>query len=251
MKKPINKLNSVIKNAKKVAILTGAGISAESGIPTFRGNEGYWKHFSPEKLASLDGFNENPDIVWEWYLERRKNVLNSKPNKAHNALAEMENLFESFALITQNIDGLHKRAGSKNILELHGSLFRSKCIKCGKIWDDFETEFKNDYHFCRFCNSKKSVLPDIVWFGESLPFDILSSAQRYSENCDLFLVIGTSALVYPAAELPVIAARKKAFVLEFNLSSTPLSYFFDMLIEGKAGETLPSFLNQIKSIKQA
>jgi len=243
------KLEKVIRSAQRVVVLTGSGVSAECGIPTFRGNEGFWKNFSPEELASQKGYAKNPDVVWEWYLERRKMALSKEPNAGHYALAKLASYFDSFTLITQNIDNLHTRAGSVDLLELHGNLFRSKCNNCGEKWDDFEIEFKSDYHICPFCKKIYSVRPDVVWFGEILPQGILYKSTRASEKAELFLVAGTSAVVYPAAQLPVIASNNGAFLVEFNIEKTALTKYANIFIEGKSGSSIPDFMKIVERVK--
>jgi len=225
-----------LKEAKKVAVLTGAGISAESGVPTFRGKEGLWSKFRPEELATVDAFLDNPKLVWEWYQYRRDIVDQVEPNPGHYALVEMEKYYPEFALITQNVDGLHRRAGSRNIYELHGNIMLSKCFDCGKTFDgDFDVK-SGDIPHCE-CGGK--IRPDVVWFGELLPAAVLNGAFQAAEAADLFLSIGTSALVHPAASLPFIARRNDACVVEVNLDPTPLTAEADFSLPGKAGEILP------------
>ncbi len=243
-------LKETLEVAERAVVLTGSGISQESGIPTFRGNEGYWERFSPQELASKKGYTDHPDIVWEWYLSRRKRVLEAKPNRAHYAIAEMAELFPDFTLITQNVDGLHQMAGSENVLELHGSLFRTRCMSCGDIRDDRTTELIKDWHICKKCGSKYSIRPDVVWFGESLPMDIFRDALEAATEADLFITVGTSALVYPAADLPRVARRNYAYTVEFNLEATPLSRDSDFSVRGKAGESLPLFLSFLAEIRE-
>lgn len=241
-------LKEAIEVAKNIVVFTGAGVSAESGIPTFRGNEGYWNQFSPQQLASEDGYLDHPDIVWKWYLERREKALATQPNPAHYALFEMEKHFDKVIIATQNIDNLHQRAGSTDVLELHGSLFRSKCRSCSKLWDDQTTVFADDFHICPHCSSPRSVRPDVVWFGEALPYNILTRAAEESAKADIMIVAGTSAVVYPAAQLPYIAHSNGAFVLEANLEPTPITSIADVSYRGKAGEILTELLKIIESI---
>ena len=199
-----------LRTENRVAVLTGAGISAESGVPTFRGENGLWKKFRPEELANFDAFIRNPSLVWEWYNYRRKLISEIKPNSGHYALAELEQMFETFTLITQNIDGLHYRAGSKNILELHGNIMKNKCISCDKVPQTVQlTDGPNPPH----CECGELLRPDVVWFGESLPQRELRLAFDAAESCDIFLSIGTSSVVQPAASLPLVAKRNWGGVL--------------------------------------
>ena len=244
--KEISNLKAVLSASERIVVLTGSGVSAESGIPTFRGNEGYWDNFSPQDLASPTGYKNNPDIVWRWYLERRKAALELKPNPAHFALAQIEKYFDDFVMITQNIDNMHQRAGSKNVYEIHGSLFRSKCNFCEKIWQDETVDFKDDWHICPYCKTEYGVRPDVVWFGEPLPADILELGMQKSMSANIFISAGTSGNVYPAAELPYIALRNDAFILECNLDKTQLSRHVDIFIGGKAGISLPKVLEILK-----
>jgi NAD-dependent deacetylase len=163
----------------------------------------------------------------------------------------MEEYFDKFTLVTQNIDGHHIRAGSKRVLEIHGNLFRNRCNNCGRIWNDETIEFDASFHICKSCGKERVVRPDVVWFGESLPYEMLQQAIDDSQNADLFIVAGTSAQVYPAAELPLIAARHKAFVIELNIETTDLSNFFDHHLIGETGSTLPKLLELIKTAKHS
>ncbi len=239
------KLIQKLKSAKSVAVLTGAGISAESGVPTFRGQEGLWKKFKPEELATFEAFIRNPELVWEWYNYRRKLLLEVQPNPGHYALVELENLFPNFTLITQNVDNLHRRAGSKNIVELHGNIERNYCIKCGKRYDDvnFAIELKSPK-----CDCGGLIRPDVVWFGEMLPVDAWERAEESASSCDVFFSIGTSGVVYPAASLPQIAKRSGAYTVEINIERTDLSWFMDEVIIGKSGEVLPELVKKLKEV---
>ncbi|MEN3038283.1 MAG: NAD-dependent deacylase [Candidatus Kryptonium sp.] len=237
------KLIQKLKNAKSVVVLTGAGISAESGVPTFRGQEGLWKKFKPEELATFDAFIRNPELVWEWYNYRRKLILEVKPNPGHYALVELENILPNFTLITQNVDNLHRRAGSKNVIELHGNIERNYCIKCGKRYDDVNLaiEMKSPK-----CDCGGLIRPDVVWFGEMLPIDAWDKAEESASNCDVFFSVGTSGVVYPAASLPQIAKRSGAYTVEINIERTDLSWFMDEVIIGKSGEVLPELVKILK-----
>ena len=235
-------LISKIKSAKSVAVLTGAGISAESGVPTFRGDEGLWKKFRPEELANFDAFMKNPKLVWEWYNYRKQLISQVKPNPGHYALAQMETLIPDFYLITQNIDGLHRRAGSKRISELHGNIMRNRCVDCNKPVS--EISFDNPDELPR-CECGGLLRPDVVWFGEELPQQELSNAFHAAKNSDVFFSIGTSAVVQPAASLPIEAKYAGAYVIEINVEPTVISSFVDESILGKSGEILPQLLSKV------
>jgi NAD-dependent deacetylase len=234
---------NVLKSAKRVAVLTGAGISAESGVATFRGKEGLWAKFRPEELASADAFMLNSALVWEWYQYRRDIIDKVQPNPGHFALADMEKHFKSFALITQNVDGLHRRAGSQNILELHGNITRNKCFNCGKPFID---EINLDQKKPPCCNCGGKIRPDVVWFGETLPQSEFEMANEASATADLFFAAGTSAIVYPAAGLPMIAKRHGAYLVEINIEPTPLTDMADSFMQGKSGEILPEIVKWLR-----
>jgi NAD-dependent deacetylase len=231
-------LLKILRSRGDVAVLTGAGISAESGIPTFRGDDGLWKKFRPEELARFDAFMQNPELVWEWYRYRREILTSARPNAAHLALAAMEQQHRSFTIITQNIDNLHQRAGSHTIHELHGNIMRDRCLQCGKYSANDYIQPPQGLPRCRLCGGL--MRPDVVWFGEMLPEEEWSLSVRAAERANLFLVIGTSAVVQPAASLPVIAKRAGAYVVEINSERTPLSPHADEVLIGKAGEILPA-----------
>jgi len=237
----------VLKNAKKVAILTGAGISAESGVPTFRGDDGIWKKFKAEELATVDAFMSNPKLVWEWYLWRRQIMSEVGPNPAHKALVEMEKLYNDFSLITQNVDGLHKMAGSKNIYEVHGNISLNKCLDCSLPYDG---EISLEGGELPHCSCGGKIRPDVVWFGEMLPADTISKAFAASERAELFFSIGTSALVHPAASLPMTAKQNGAYLVEVNLDPTPLSDYADYTIHGPAGEIMPEIVDKIAELRE-
>jgi NAD-dependent deacetylase len=233
-----------LSSATFVAALTGAGISAESGVPTFRGKEGLWKKFKPEELASFDAFIRNPDLIWEWYSYRKKLIAEVEPNAGHCALADMEKLFQGLAVITQNIDNLHQRAGSTRVYELHGNIERNYCIKCGRRYRAEELASATSAPHCIDCNGL--IRPDVVWFGELLPADQWASADRAAHSADVFFSIGTSAIVYPAASLPLTAREAGAYIVEINSETTPLSDIADETIIGKAGEILPGLVDAIR-----
>lgn len=232
---------NALKTAKSVVVSTGAGVSAESGVPTFRGEDGLWKKFRAEELATFDAFNANPELVWEWYQHRREIINKIKPNPGHYAIAEMARLFDDFQLITQNIDGLHKLAGSDDIVELHGNIKRNKCIDCGEM--NYDEEFER---FPPVCECGGRLRPDVVWFGEMLPPGALEQAFAVSRKCDLFFTVGTSCVVQPAASLPTTARQHGAFVVEVNIEPTELTFIVDQHLQGKSGEILPAVTEKIK-----
>jgi len=242
-----NELTRILRKARSVCVLTGAGISAESGVPTFRGAEGLWNKFRPEELANFEAFIHNPKLVWEWYTYRRKLIEDVMPNAGHIALARMETFFDDFTLVTQNVDDLHRRASSKNILELHGNIMRSYCIDCGKDEDHPDFSRQENIPRCKACGGL--VRPGVVWFGEMLPQEVFQEAERSAQRCDLFLSIGTSAVVYPAASLPVTARQAGAYTVEVNIERTEQSRLFDETLLGKAGDILPAIADSLQLIK--
>ncbi len=246
MEEKIFKIAEKIRNAKKITVLTGAGISKASGIPTFRGKDGLWSKYSPSELATYQAFTKNPKLVWQWYNYRRQIIKSAKPNAAHHAISELEQIFKyNFTLITQNIDSLHIQAGNKNILELHGNIFETKCLICERIYFD-DTIYEDDElpPKCKFCDGK--VRPNVVWFGENLDRDILDQAMAASAQCDVFLCIGTSGVVQPAASLPKIASDIRAFVVEINTEYSGISIYSDETLIGKAEEILPQIVDLVK-----
>ncbi len=223
----------------RVFILTGAGISAESGIPTFRGGGSsvVWKGMPFEQISSARMVREDLDAVWEWFDFRRGVYKDCQPNSAHFVLAEWQEKFEDFTLVTQNVDGLHERAGSKNVIELHGNINRASCEKCGKI---YQLKFDDVPHQPTHCeNCAEKLRPDVVLFGEMLPIGAFEKAEQKARQCDVFFIIGTSALVYPAAGLAEIAKFNGAKLIEINPDETTLTSFCDYSYRGKAGEILP------------
>jgi NAD-dependent deacetylase len=239
-----NELISRLKKAKVVSALTGAGVSAESGVPTFRDPGGIWEKFRPEQLANFDAFMSDPDFVWSWYQHRREIMRDVKPNNGHYSLAEFEKIFDEFNLITQNIDNLHFRSGSKRVTELHGNIERTYCINCRVFYNDINVEEKKVLK-CTKCGGL--VRPDVVWFGEMLPQEALLFAEECAQNSDVFFSIGTSAEVYPAAMLPLIAKRSGAYVVEINIKPTVMSMDVDEVIQGKSGEILNELVNHLKN----
>ncbi len=239
-----DEFKNYLNKAKRVAVLTGAGISAESGVPTFRGEEGLWKKFRAEELATVDAFMANPELVWEWYLYRRELMDKVKPNPGHYALAEMEKHYGDFTLITQNVDGLHRRAGSENILELHGNITLNKCFDCNQPYDGKVDLSGGELPHCE-CGGR--IRPDVVWFGELLPAQAINGAFEASQKADLFFSIGTSAIVHPAASLPMEAKRHGACLVEVNLEPTSLTAIADFSFQGKSGEILPRIMELIEN----
>ncbi|HXF70047.1 MAG TPA: NAD-dependent deacylase [Thermoflexus sp.] len=221
----------------RVVALTGAGISAESGVPTFRGPDGLWGRYRPEELATPEAFARDPVRVWEWYAWRREVIARAQPNPAHRALVEMEAALPSFVLITQNVDGLHQRAGSRRVIELHGNLWRVRCIGEDRAWEDRRVPLPEIPPRCPMCGAL--LRPDVVWFGEPLPSEAWQLAVQAAQEADLFLVIGTSGIVEPAASLPRLARACGARIIEFNLEDTPLTPLADEVWRGPVGETLP------------
>ena len=230
-----------LQQAKTVGVLTGAGISAESGVPTFRGDEGLWKKFRPEELANFDAFMRNPKLVWEWYNYRKKIISEVKPNAAHYTLARMEQMYENFHLITQNVDNLHIRAGSNKIFELHGNIMRNRCVDCNKIIDEIRF---TGVELPR-CECGGLVRPDVVWFGEMLPQQVLMNSFTVATQSDVFFSIGTSAVIQPAASLPLEAKNAGAYVVEINIEPTVISNLIDESILGKAAEIMPKLAEKM------
>lgn len=227
-----------LREAKRVVVLTGAGISAESGVPTFRDAQtGLWAKYDPQELATPQAFRRNPRLVWEWYAWRRGLIASVNPNAGHTALARIEKRVPNFTLITQNVDSLHQKAGSENIIELHGNIARYKCFDEDRILDSWP-ETDSIPPLCPYCGGL--VRPDVVWFGEMLPNWALQSAIVASRSSDLFLAVGTSGIVYPAASLPIEALENGAMVVEINPNETPLSSWMTINIRGPAGIILPA-----------
>ncbi|HTR37375.1 MAG TPA: NAD-dependent deacylase [Bryobacteraceae bacterium] len=228
-----------LKEARSIAVLTGAGVSAESGVPTFRGDGGLWKQFRAEDLATPEAFARDPKLVWEWYDWRRGMIAQAKPNPGHYALAALEARTPKFALITQNVDGLHKLAGSRNVLRLHGSIWMIRCTGCGRESEDRRTPLPEIPPRCE-CGSL--LRPGVVWFGEALPRQIWQDAEAAVRSAELFLMIGTSAVVYPAAGLAQMAKSCGARVVEVNIAESGFSAGVDQYLQGPSGELLPQLI---------
>ena len=229
-----------LRAAPRIVALTGAGISAESGLATFRDAQtGLWSKFKPEELATAEAFQRDPKFVQDWYAWRREQALKAKPNPGHLALAEIEKRASEFLLVTQNVDGLHARAGSKRLIELHGNIHRFRCFENNCASDNFDVEHGR----CRSCGG--NLRPDVVWFGEMLPVSAIEAATKAAEMCDVFFSIGTSSVVYPAADLWRRAKDCGAIVIEINKDPTPPTPLADYSFLGKAGEILPAVVEQI------
>ena len=229
-----------LRKVDRVAVLTGAGTSAESGIPTFRqAQTGLWSQFSPEELATPMAFAENPKRVWEWYAWRRELVTKARPNPGHLALAQLARRFPQFTLITQNVDGLHQQAGSQEVLELHGNILRTKCSREGRVVEKW-TDTPAVPPPCPHCGAH--LRPDVVWFHEALPQETLDRAMAAAASCQVFFSIGTSTVVSPAADLPFIAIRNGAVIVEINPEPTPLTESADYVLAGPSGMVLPELL---------
>lgn len=233
----ISQLIDILCQTKQIVVLTGAGISAESGIPTFRGEEGLWKQYRAEELATPIAFIKDPKLVWEWYDWRRGIIASKKPNAGHKILRRWEKIFPNFILITQNIDGLHQKAGSKNILELHGNIWKVRCTEERTITENHDIPLGEIPPHCPDCGAL--LRPHVVWFGESLDSSVLHKAFQVSSSSEIIFSIGTSAVVQPAASLPLAAAEANAKIVEINPDPTPLTSYADFSFRGKAGEILP------------
>ena len=230
-----------IRQAKKIVFVTGAGISQESGIPTFRGNDGLWRKYDPMQLATIDAFYRNPKLVWEWYEDRRKNILAAEPNPGHKAIADLAKHKEVWVL-TQNIDGLHQRAGSKSVLELHGSIITIKCTVC-----NFKDKITGGFsEFPPLCKCGNILRPDVVWFGEPLPQDVWAQAMTQASLCDVMVVAGTSLAVSPANLLPVYAKQNGALMIEVNPEETPMSQSMHLSIRSTSAKALPELTSLVQ-----
>ncbi|MET1125005.1 MAG: NAD-dependent protein deacetylase [Archaeoglobaceae archaeon] len=252
LEEKIRRAAEILANSKHAIVFTGAGISAESGIPTFRGAGGLWTKYDPEEVASISGFRRNPRAFWEFSRELMGKVT-AEPNPAHYAIAELERMGIVRAVITQNVDALHQRAGSKRVLELHGSLERLECLDCGERheWSDVLPELeKGEVPRCKRCGSYY-VKPTVVLFGEPLPRRVLLEAMEEARRCDACLVVGSSLVVYPAAEIPFIAKSSGAKMIIVNAEPTHADGIFDVVIHAKAGEVLPKIVEEVKKISRS
>ncbi len=228
-----------IQEARSVTVLTGAGISADSGVPTFRGPEGLWKNFRPEELASPDAFARDPKLVWEWYNWRRELLATKQPNPAHDALVQLEKQIPNFRIITQNVDGLHASAGTQRLTEIHGNIWKVRCTQCHNITSNQEVPLPFP-PTCTVCDGL--LRPHIVWFGESLAPEDLEQSYAALQGCEVLLIIGTSGVVYPAASFAPVAKDHGAFVVELNLETTSNSSVVDVSFQGRAKELVPLLL---------
>jgi NAD-dependent deacetylase len=248
-----------LAGAGRVVVSTGAGMSRESGIPTFRdAQEGLWARFDPEELATEAGFRAAPSRVWSWYSYRRRLMSRCRPHPGHHALVQLEAMVREFALVTQNIDGLHQASGSSDVIELHGSIHRDRCLDCGRQAEpaarpgaaagaEFE-EAEEEPPRCEACGSY--LRPDVVWFGEMLPRDATERAWDLASRCDVLLVVGTSGMVWPAAELPHLARRAGARVIEINPRPSEVTPVADIFLGGPAGEVLPRLAAAIEEYRR-
>src|SRR5271169_1642741 len=222
-----------LREATSIAVLTGAGVSAESGVPTFRGQNGLWKQYRAEDLATPGAFARDPKLVWEWYDWRRRLIAEAKPNPGHFALAEAEARARKFTLITQNVDGLHELAGSRNVLRLHGSIWMLRCLVCEREREDRRAPLPE---LPPRCECGGLLRPGVVWFGEPLPARVWEEAEQAARRAEVLLVVGTSAVVYPAAALIPLARHSGAKVVEINVAETAFSSSVDFSLRGAAGE---------------
>ncbi len=246
MRDLIEQAADLIDQAQHVVVFTGAGVSKESGLPTFRdAQEGLWARYDPQELASMQGFRRNPELVWTWYQHRRTLYGDVQPNLGHEAIAELETMVPRVVVITQNVDNLHRRAGSTDIIELHGNIYRFKCLDEGRRLKQDELEPADEVPpRCPHCGSL--LRPDVVWFGEYLPAGALERAIGESRQCDVMLVVGTSAVVQPAARLPYEAANHGASIIEVNPNPSGATRIADLFLQGPSGEVLPRLLDELR-----
>ena len=236
-------LIDALRDARHVCVLTGAGVSAESGVPTFRdAQQGLWARYDPLQLATVEGFMSDPGLVWRWYAWRRDTVAGVEPNPGHRALAELESLVPRITLVTQNVDGLHQRAGSTSVIEFHGNIFENRCIIENRVIEEIGD---GEPPACPECGAP--VRPGVVWFGEAIPEDALNRSFAAAEDCDIFLSVGTSSEVYPAAGLADIAKQKGATTVEVNPTPTVQVEHFDFALSGKSGEVLPQLVTSLSA----
>ena len=246
IKASASKIAHLLNNSKKTVVLTGAGISAESGIDPFRGKDGLWARYDPEEYAYIDSFLKDPAKVWKMIKELTEIILNASPNPGHYSLAELEEMGFLSSVITQNIDGLHQAAGSRNVIEFHGNNRSLLCLACNK---KYVPDLKLLETLPPLCRCGGILRPDVVFFGEQIPIHALLSAQKEAESCDLMLVIGTSALVSPASEIPLQAKVNGAKIIEINPEETPLTHSVsDFSIRGTAGTVLPKVVEELKCL---
>ncbi len=250
MTNPIQQAAEKLHHAQQVTVLTGAGVSKESGVPTFRDAlDGLWARYDPQQLATVDAFQRDPKLVWDWYAYRRDLVRQAQPNAGHYALAQLEQYFPALTLITQNVDDLHEQAGSSDVIHLHGNIAQSKCFAdCqGKptLIDLTQLDYETTPPNCPHCGAY--LRPDVVWFGENLPLDALNRAASLSQQADVMLVVGTSGLVTPAATLPQVARDAGATIIEVNPDDTPLTHLAQVKLTGASGVMLPLLLEAMEA----
>lgn len=234
-----------LRTARKVVVLTGAGVSAESGVPTFRDAQtGLWARYDPTELATPQAFQHNPQLVWDWYAYRRQMTAAAQPNPAHFALAALEQRYPAFTLITQNVDGLHRRAGSRAVIELHGNIARVRCFDCAAYAENWDEAGELPPR-CTRCGGM--LRPDVVWFGEMLPQQELGRAYAAARQAEVFLAVGTSAVVQPAASLPLLAQNADAYLIEVNPAATDLTPLVDCWLNAPAGVALPALLQLLNA----
>jgi len=236
-------LRNQLADAQTVCVLTGAGISVESGLSTFRSPDGLWDRYRPEELANEEAFRRDPALVQGWYVARRQQAREAQPNEGHRALVRLEDHVEEFLLVTQNVDGLHSRAGSRRMVELHGNIVDEFCIECGKYCEE-ERDVEGELRTCTACSGL--LRPGVVWFGEALPVEAFNRAMQIASCSNVFLSVGTSAIVYPAAGLPLVAKENGAFVVEINVEPSALAHVMDEVLLGPAGIILPELVSAIE-----
>jgi NAD-dependent deacetylase len=235
----IQEVRERLAGARAVTVLTGAGISADSGVPTFRGADGLWRNFRAEDLATPEAFAREPRLVWEWYNWRRELIASKRPNPAHDAVAQLERRHDRFLLITQNVDGFHRAAGSTKLAEIHGNIWMVRCTACGGITENRDVPIQ----ILPRCGACRGLLrPHIVWFGEALDSGTLQRSQEAARSCDVLLIIGTSGVVYPAAMLAPLAQAAGAFVVEINREPTPYTDIVNLSLQARASEAVPRLL---------
>ena len=240
--KMFESIEDEIKKFQKIVFVTGAGISQESGIPTFRGEDGLWRNYDAMRLATIDAFYDNPKLVWEWYNERRMNVFQAQPNPGHRAIAELEK-YADVVVLTQNIDGLHQKSGTSKVLELHGSIVKIKCSVC-----DYKEEILTEIlDLPPLCKCGNILRPDVVWFGELLPQDVWQNAMYFASKCDLMIIAGTSLVVSPANTLPIYAKQNNATLIEINPEDTSMSREMNLVIRNTSAESLPELVSLFKN----
>ena len=238
----IDAVRRLLGGARSLTVLTGAGASAESGVPTFRGPGGLWRQFRPEDLATPQAFARDPKLVWEWYDWRRSLIARTEPNAGHHALVSLAQAISRFTLITQNVDGLHDLAGSRGVLKVHGDIWDVRCLQCSVQLVDRRVPLPSLPPMCAECGGM--LRPAVVWFGEALPEKIWSEAECAARSSEVFLICGTSALVYPAAGLAAIAKRAGAAIVEVNVEETGITSLADYYLCGPSGEILPQLLTK-------